>query len=122
MQQGPEKVLTLLTLAGPTDDGRNEEELNKRAGSAKTQFMNLNLEAYFRVLECHVWSIFRRGSEMWTLNKTEIKKINSFEMWCYRRMLQITWIRKKSNVWIIKTIKRKLSLIDKIGSANGAHL
>ena len=59
---------------------------------------------------------------MWMLNKNGIKKINSFEMWCYQKMLKISCKQKKSNVWIMKTIKKKQSLIDKIGRAKCNYL
>ena len=53
-----------------------------------------------------------------TLNKTGIKKINSFEMWSYQRMLKSVGNRKNENVWIINNNKREsLSLVDKIGNA-----
>ena len=50
------------------------------------------------------------GFEIWTLKKADIAKINPFEKWGYRRMLDICGIQKKSNKWILKTIKEKPAL------------
>ena len=63
------------------------------------------------------------AAENWTLKQTEMAKIEAFEMWVWRRMLQISWKERKSNAWIRQKIgvprdegllaqlkKRKLSM------------
>ena len=52
---------------------------------------DLNLDTKNRLLQSMVWSIFSYGSECFSLAKTLKKKISSFELWCYRRILKIRW-------------------------------
>lgn len=110
--QNVEQVRSFVYLGTRvTDDGRTERELRRRIGRSKSQFMNmrellsnshLNLDIRLRMMECYVWSVFRYGSEMWTMRKDDKKKIHAFEQWCYRRMLNISWTQKKTNEWVIK--------------------
>jgi len=48
-------------------------------------------------LRTHVWSIMLYDSETWTIAKEEQKRIEAFEMWCYRRMLKISWTDMVTN-------------------------
>ena len=70
-----------------------------------------------------VWSIALYGAESWTLKQSDMKKIESFELWVWRRMLQVDWKDRKTNVWIRQRVgvseeegllaqlrKRKLSM------------
>ena len=47
-----------------------------------------------------VWSVALYGSESWALKQSGVKKIEAFELWAWRRMLQISWKDKKTNAWI----------------------
>jgi len=42
--------------------------------------------------KCYCWSIALYGAETWTLWKADQKYLESFEMWCWRRMEQISWV------------------------------
>ena len=44
------------------------------------------------------------GSECWVLKTTDKKKINSFELWCYRRLLRIKWTDKKTDEYVLSKI------------------
>ena len=114
-----------------TDDGRTDQEVRRRIGRSKSQFMemrkllsnsNLNLNIRLRMMECYVWSVLRYGSEMWTLRKAEVRKINAFEMWCYRRILNISWTERKTNEWVLRKLKRRRCLMDSIGKAKCRYL
>ena len=50
------------------------------------------------------------GSETWTINSSDKKRIEAFEMWCYRRMLKIRWVDHVTNEAVLSRIgeKRKL--------------
>ena len=50
------------------------------------------------------------GSECWTVKKAERKKIDAFELWCWRRMLRISWTDKRTNKSILEEIKPSYSL------------
>jgi hypothetical protein len=47
-----------------------------------------------RIASCYVYSILLYGLESWTLNKMMEDKINTFEMWVYRRIGHISWNEK----------------------------
>ena len=50
------------------------------------------------------------GCENWTLKKAEHKRIDAFEMWCWRRLLRVPWIASRSNQSILKEISPACSL------------
>ena len=52
------------------------------------------------------------GSEGWTLRKTDEKKIESSEMWCYRRLLRISWKDKRTNKSILQELDKKPELLE----------
>jgi hypothetical protein len=54
-----------------------------------TSKLDLNLRK--RLARCYVWTIALFGAETWTLRATDKKYLESFEMWCWRRMEKISW-------------------------------
>ena len=50
------------------------------------------------------------SSESWTIKKSEHQKIDAFELWCWRRLLRVPWIARRSNQWILKEINPEYSL------------
>ncbi|GFS24879.1 endonuclease-reverse transcriptase [Elysia marginata] len=52
---------------------------------------NVCLNTKKRILTCYVFRVFNYGCEAWTYSKTVQKKIQTFEMWCYRRLLKVPW-------------------------------
>ena len=63
-----------------------------------------------RTLKCYIWSTLLYGAETWTLSQSLKNKIEAFEMWCYRRMLKISYTEHVSNdvVLIFAGAKRTL--------------
>jgi hypothetical protein len=51
----------------------------------------LDLEVRKKLVKCYVWSIALYGAETWTLRTVNQKHLESFEMWCWRRMEKISW-------------------------------
>jgi hypothetical protein len=49
------------------------------------------LEMRKKLVKCYVWSIAVYGAETWTLRAVAQKHMESFEMWCWRRMEKISW-------------------------------
>ena len=45
------------------------------------------------------------GCESWTIKKSECRRINLFELWCWRRLLRVPWTARRSNQLILKEIK-----------------
>ena len=53
---------------------------------------------------------FMYGCESWTIKKAEHQKIDTFELWCWRRLLRVPWTAKRSNQSILKEISPRCSL------------
>ena len=47
----------------------------------------------------------REALASWTMRKLERKMIDAFDLWCWRRLLRVTWIDRKTKVWVIDNIK-----------------
>ena len=50
------------------------------------------------------------GCESWTINKAECQRIETFELWCWRRLLRVPWTARRSNQSILKEISPEYSL------------
>ena len=50
------------------------------------------------------------GCESWTIKKAERRRIDAFELWCWRRLLRVRWIARRSNQCILKEISLEYSL------------
>ena len=50
------------------------------------------------------------GCESWTVKKAEHRRIDAFELWCWRRLLRVPWTARRSNQPILKEISPKYSL------------
>ena len=96
-----------------TEDARSDEDIRARVGMAKAAFWqnkelmrrNIRFSTKMRILNCYVFSVLNYGCESWTWNMAMLKKVNAFEMWCYRRMLKISWKDKIKNEEILKRLK-----------------
>ena len=66
---------------------------------------NNKIETKLLMLRTFIFPVATYGCETWTLSKTAAKKINAFEMKCYRKILRISWKEKKRNSDIINTLK-----------------
>jgi hypothetical protein len=77
-----------------TNDGRCTCEIKCRISMAKAAFnkkralftSTLDLELSKKLVKCYIWSITLYGVETWTLPAVDQKRMESFEMWCWRRM------------------------------------
>ena len=52
----------------------------------------------------------------WVLKNSDKKRINSFELWCYRRLLRISWTEKKTNDEVLQKIRCKRRLLDTLNT------
>ena len=57
-----------------------------------------------------VFPVVMYGCESWTVKKAERRRIDAFELWCWRRLLKVPWIARKSNQSILKEISPGCSL------------
>ena len=57
-----------------------------------------------------VFPVVMYGCESWTVKKVECRRIDAFELWCWRRLLRLPWTARKSNRSILKEINPGISL------------
>ena len=57
-----------------------------------------------------VFPVVMYGCESWTIKKAERRRIDAFELWCWRRLLRISWTARTSNQSILKEISPEYSL------------
>ena len=57
-----------------------------------------------------VFPVVTYGCESWTIKKAELRKIDAFELWCWRRLLRVPWNARKSNQSILNKINPEYSL------------
>ena len=57
-----------------------------------------------------VFPVVMYGCEIWTVKKAERRRIDAFELWCWRRLLRVPWTAKRSNQSILKEISPECSL------------
>jgi hypothetical protein len=82
-----------------TNDGRCTCEIKYRIPMAKAAFnkkspffaSTLDLELMKKVVKCYIWSKALYGAETWTLRAVDQKHLESFLMWCWRRLEKISW-------------------------------
>ena len=103
-----------------TTDGRCNEEILSRIAAAKSAFNSLrktltsrkiNLALRIRLVKTYVWSTLLYCCELWTISSTMQKRLEAFEMWCYRRILRISWTERKTNEEILNMMDIERSLI-----------
>ena len=63
----------------------------------------LDLNFMKKLVKCIVWSMALYGAENWTLRATDQKRLESFEMWCWRRMEKISWTDHVRNEEVLLT-------------------
>jgi hypothetical protein len=71
--------------------------------------LNLNLRK--KLVKCYIWSIALYGAETWTLRKIDKKYLESFEMWCWRRMEKISWTDRVRNEEVLHRVKKERNIV-----------
>ena len=62
------------------------------------------------LVKAMVFPVVMYGCESWTAKKAECQRIDAFELWCWRRLLRVTWTARRSNQSILKEINPEYSL------------
>ena len=63
-----------------------------------------------RLVKAMVFPLVMYGCDSWTVKKAEHRKIDAFELWCWRRLLRVPWTARRSNQSILKGISPGISL------------
>ena len=71
---------------------------------------DITLPTKVHLVKAMVFSVVMYGCESWTIKKTEHRRIDAFELWCWRRLLRVPWTARRSNQSILKDISPKYSL------------
>ena len=65
---------------------------------------DIALPTKVRLVKAMVFPVVMYGCESWTVKKTEHRRIDAFELWCWRRLLTVPWTARRSNQSILKEI------------------
>ena len=71
---------------------------------------DITLPAKVRLVKAMVSPVVMYGCESWTIKKDEHRRIDAFELWCWRRLLRVPWTEWRSNQSILKEISPEYSL------------
>src|SRR5574337_247235 len=102
-----------------TADGDCSHEIKRRLLLGRKVMTNLDstlksrdviLPTKFCLVKAMVFPVVMCGCESWTVKKAEHQRIDSFELWCWRRLLRVPWTARRSNQSILKEISPGCSL------------
>jgi len=71
---------------------------------------DITLPAKVRLVKAVVFPVVMCGCESWTVKKAEHRRIDAFELWCWRRLLRVPWTARRSKQSIVKEISPGISL------------
>ena len=102
-----------------TADGDCSHEIKRRLVLGRKAMTNLDsiwksrdmtLPTKVHLVKATVLPVVMYGCESWTIKKAEHRRINAFQLWCWRRLLSVPWTARRSNQWILKEISPEYSL------------
>ena len=96
-----------------TEDDKCDVEIRSRLAMAKDAFnrrkellsKRMNIDTKKRIVKALVWSVALYGAETWALRVEDIKRIEAFEMWVWRKMQKVRWSERKSNEEVLEMIE-----------------
>ena len=100
-------------------DGDCSHEIKRRLLLGRKVMTNLDstlksrditLSTKFRLVKAMVFPVVTYGCESWTIKKAEQRRIDAFEVWCWRRLLRVLWTARRSIQFILKEISPGCSL------------
>ena len=118
-KNGSSERFYLLGLCSITADGDRSHEMKRcvlLGRKAKTNLDSLlksrviTLQTKVCTIKAIVFPVVISGSESWSIQKAEHWRIDSFELWCWRRLLRVPWTGKRSNQSILKEINPEYQL------------
>ena len=115
-----EKVADFIFLGSKiTVDGDCSHEIKRHLLLGRKVMTNLDsilkssditLPTKFRLVKAMFFPVVMYGCESWTIKKAEHRRIDAFELWCWRRLLRVPWTAGRSNQCILKEISPGCSL------------
>ena len=114
------QCLTLFFLGSKiTADGDCSHEIKRRLLLERKVMTNLDsilksrditLPTKVRLVKAMVFPVVICGCESWTVKKAEHRRIDAFKLWCWRRLLRVSWTARRSNQSILKEISPRVFL------------
>ena len=115
-----ETVLDFIFLGSKiTADGDWSHEIKRRLLLGRKVMANLDnilksrdvtLPTKVSLVKAMVFPVVMYGCDNWTVKKAERRKIDAFELWCWRRLLRVPWTARRSNQSILKEISPGCSM------------
>ena len=102
-----------------TADGDCSHEIKRHLLLERKTMINLDsilkrrvniLPTKVHLVKAMVFPVVMYGCESWTIKKAECRRIDAFELWCWRRLLRVPWTARRSNQSILKEISPEYSL------------
>ena len=75
---------------------------------------DITLPKKVRLVKAMVFPVVMYGCESWTVKKAECRRIDAFELWCWRRLLRVPWTARRSNRSILQETSPEISLEGKM--------
>ena len=106
-----------------TSNGKCDAEIRRRIAISKKMFMDkkniltnktINVEQKKRLLRVFIWPVLLYGCEAWTISKKMQKQIEATELWFYRRMMRIPWMKLKTNEEVLEMVKETRTMMSTI--------
>ena len=106
-----------------TADGDCSHEIKRRLLLGRIVMTNLDsvfksrditLSTKVRLVKAMVFPVVMYGCDIWTVKKAESRRIDVFELWCWRRLLRVPWTARRSNQSILKDINPGIPLEEKL--------
>ena len=115
-----ETVTDFIVLGSKiTADGDCSHEIKRRLLLRRKATTNLDsilksrditLPTEVRLVKAMVFLVVMYGCESWTIKKAEYRRTDTFELWCWRRLLRVSWTARRSNQSILKETNPEYSL------------
>ena len=97
---GAPKSLQMVIAAMKLKDAYSLEKKTNRDSILKSR--DITLPTKFHLLKAMVFPLVMYGCESWTIKKAECRRIDAFELWCWRKLLRVPWTARRSNRSILK--------------------
>ena len=109
----------IFSVSKITADGDCNHEIKRRLLLGRKVMTNLDsifksrditLPTKVRLVKAMIFPVLMYGCDSWTIKKAECRRIDAFELWCWRRFLRVPWTARRSNQSILKEISPEYSL------------
>ena len=120
IEEGKVEAVTDFLFLGPeiTEDGDCSHEIRKQLPLVRKAMTNLEsvlkskditLPTEVHIVKAIVFPVVMYSCTSWTVKKAECQRIDAFELWCWRRLVRVPWIARRSNQSILREINFEYS-------------